>query len=107
MNKIPLKAFASIGGMVVGLAATISSFRIFSIWPGTTIGFESYGGDAYTGIQNAAASTGNNVIYLAQVCEQGLGMLLLMLGLAMFFFFLHEFLADIERKTPYEKTPPN
>lgn len=48
---------------------------------------ESYGGDAYTGIQHAAANTANNVQDLAEICKFGFGALLIVLGLAMICFF--------------------
>ena len=47
----------------------------------------SYGGDAYTGIQNAAAQTANNVQDLAEIAAMGFGFLLISLGLFMIFYF--------------------
>ena len=43
----------------------------------------SYGGDAYTGIQNAAAQTANNVKYVGEMIRFALGAQMLVLGLAM------------------------
>lgn len=42
-----------------------------------------YGGDAYTGIQNAAAKTATNVVLLSQTVKFGFGSLLLVGGLAL------------------------
>ena len=49
-----------------------------------TIRYESYGGDAYTGIQNAAADTGTNVVvaarFIIKVLTFGFGSILLVAG---------------------------
>ena len=47
----------------------------------------SYGGDAYTGIQNAAAQTATNVHYLANIIRFGISSLLIIAGLALIFLF--------------------
>jgi len=59
---------------------------------------QSYGGDAYTGIQNAAAQTANNVQDLAEVAAFGIGALLLIFGLFMIFYFLTKVLAVFTEK---------
>ena len=43
----------------------------------------TYGGDAYTGIQNAAAVTSLNVKKLADIVQYGFGSVLLVMGLAL------------------------
>ena len=45
-----------------------------------------YGGDAYTGIQHAAAETGQNVRDLARINRFGFGSILLIGGLALIAF---------------------
>lgn len=47
----------------------------------------SYGGDAYTGIQNAAAQSANNVLYVGEMLRFGLGALLIVFGLAVIAHF--------------------
>ena len=42
-----------------------------------------YGGDAYTGIQNAAATTSKNVKELAGIVQFGFGSILLVMGLGL------------------------
>ena len=96
MSDRPSKAYASIGGMVVGLISVIGSIVLFTSNIGSYIYRNTYGGDAYTGIQNAAADTGNNLLNLASICTKGFGFILLVLGLALICYFLHEFLADRE-----------
>lgn len=103
MGNFPKKAFASIGGILVGLISVICSFMFFSAWTGSTISLYSYGGDAYTGIQNAAAYSGSNVYYLSEICAKGFGILLLVLGLAMIAYFLHTLLADLESRSTATK----
>ena len=46
-----------------------------------------YGGDAYTGIQNAAAQTARNVKALATIAKDGFGFLLMAVGLIAVFYF--------------------
>lgn len=48
---------------------------------------ETYGGDAYTGIQNAAAYTAINVHHLIESVNFGLGSLLIVLGIAIACYF--------------------
>lgn len=54
-----------IAGIITGILCIIFSFSAFSgstyVPSGDSISHSIYGGDAYTGIQNAAADTGNNV----------------------------------------------
>ncbi len=42
---------------------------------------QTYGGDAYTGIQHAAVATSQNVETLISVCKTGFGFLLAVIGL--------------------------
>jgi hypothetical protein len=79
MNWKLLKVF----GIVLGILSIIFSLAVFT---GTVGYYESalkYGGDAYTGIQNAAAQTANNIKYLGETLQIGLAGLLLVQGLAM------------------------
>ena len=65
-----------IGIIAVGLS--ISCFSRESLrYEHTT----RYGGDAYTGIQNAAAKTSENVKELAEIVKFGFGSILLVMGL--------------------------
>ncbi len=54
-----------ITGILSGILCIMFSFSAFSgniyVPSGNSINHNIYGGDAYTGIQNAAADTGNNV----------------------------------------------
>lgn len=48
---------------------------------------KEYGGDAYTGIQNAAAQTASNVKNLAEATKNGFAFLLIAIGLIAIFYF--------------------
>lgn len=48
--------------LILGIAGPIS-------YSGAFVSKEAYGGDAYTGIQNASANTANNVDNLGDMCE--------------------------------------
>lgn len=52
------------------------------------VSYEKYGGDAYTGIQNAAAATASNVSNLGDTVSNGFNVILVILGLAIIFFFM-------------------
>lgn len=69
--------------IVVGILAIILAIVCFSKDAGNTSLGYAYGGDAYTGIQNAAAQTANNVFYLAKIVRFGFSSVLLVLGLGM------------------------
>ncbi len=60
-------------GIAIGIICIIFSFAAFSgdaaISSGTYTNHSVYGGDAYTGIQNAAADTANNVVKLGSGIE--------------------------------------
>lgn len=55
----------------------------------------SYGGDAYTGIQNAAADTGNNIRGLFYIIQDGFVFLFIIIGLISIAIFLTKMLSVI------------
>ena len=70
----------SIVYIVIGGLAFIFSLVCFFSDTGTFESLSSYGGDAYTGIQNAGALTANNVRCVARICSFGFGAILLLAG---------------------------
>lgn len=80
MNWKLLKVF----GIVLGILSIVISLSVFSSSVGYYENAQKYGGDAYTGIQNAAAQTANNIKYLGETIQMGIAGLLLVQGLAMF-----------------------
>jgi len=69
--------------MVIGIVAIGLSIKCYTI---DEMNYESksmYGGDAFTGIQNAAAATSKNVKELAEIVQFGFGSVLLVMGLTL------------------------
>lgn len=69
--------------IVAGIASIGMSVVCFNKDTGTYVGWQFYGGDAYTGIQHASADTGQNVKDLAEICRFGFGSVLLVGGIAL------------------------
>ncbi len=91
--NINLKKLGNIGGIISGLISIIFSFVIRGMKVGYLEPNKIYGGDAYTGIQNASAQAANNVQALAQIVRTGLFAFLLVLGISLISFFtlkMHE-----------------
>ncbi len=70
--------------MALSIIAIIFAIISFSMDTGSYSNFKSYGGDAYTGIQNAAARTANNVQDLAGIVKTIGGLGFLMTGFILF-----------------------
>ena len=77
----------SIIGIVSGAVSIVFSFVVLSFEYGSWMNFETYGGDAYTGMQNAAARTAQNVQYLAYMVRFGLFALLFVGGIVIICYF--------------------
>ncbi len=67
----------------VGIIAIGLSIKCYTIDDLSYESRSSYGGDAYTGIQNAAATTSKNVKELASIVQIGFGSVLLVMGLTL------------------------
>lgn len=79
---------AYIIGMLGGLISIYYSFAIKAMSTGRYEYSVTYGGDAYTGIQNAAATTANNVNDIGDLIQTGISGFLLAFGIAVFSYFL-------------------
>ena len=66
--------------MIVGVLSIIMSIVCFSSKVPNGESDMVYGGDAYTGIQNASASTSRAVVELAKITKLGFGSVLLIAG---------------------------
>ena len=71
-----------------GIISVALSVRCFSFKDLDYEQSSMYGGDAYTGIQNAAAMTSKNVKELASIVQFGFGSVLLVSGLTLLAFGL-------------------
>ncbi len=87
-NKISKgNIFFPIGGIISGILSVIFGIIMFAKYVGGYESNSSYGGDAYTGIQNAAAQTANNVMALSEIVKTGFAFSLIALGLIAIFYF--------------------
>lgn len=82
-----LNAVAAVGGILSGILSFIFGIIMLSQGVGSYANNMQYGGDAYTGIQNAAAQTARNVKALATIAKDGFGFLLMAAGLIAVFYF--------------------
>lgn len=71
--------------LILGIAALGCAALVITGSVGYHESFLSYGGDAYTGIQNAAAQTANNVMYLGETIRLALAAFLALQGLLLIF----------------------
>lgn len=82
MKKNNMRIIASILLIVAGVIALYFAVTALTFDHGSSVSSQAYGGDAYTGIQNAAAATANNVKYLIQMVSKALGGVLLSMSVA-------------------------
>jgi len=83
-----MKKFINICGMITGIISVMLAFSVKNMDAGLYhVTSYTYGGDAYTGIQNAAAKTGNNVSGLAELVQFGFFALLLVFGFMCICYF--------------------
>lgn len=69
-----------IGLIAVGIISILFAFNVMSMDAGSYESNEYYGGDAYTGIQQASAQAANNVQDLANITKRGFGFILMVMG---------------------------
>lgn len=82
------KDYISISGIISGIISVIFGIIMFTKSVGTYESSVRYGGDAYTGIQNAAAQTANNIQALSEITKFGFAFLLIAIGLIAILYFL-------------------
>lgn len=85
-------------GTFSGILSILFGIIITSINTGFYTSIGSYGGDAYTGIQNAAAYTAKNVLQTNRILETGLCFILIVIGLAIISYFVPKLLDVIFTK---------
>lgn len=74
-------------GVIGGFISIILGLVVSGMSIGSYRSSITYNGDAYTGIQNAAAQTANNVQDVADILNTGISSLLVVLGIAMIAYF--------------------
>lgn len=85
-------------GLLSGILSAILGFVVFGLDTGSWENPSSYGGDAYTGIQNAAAQTANNVQDLTEIIKFGVASLLIIVGIAIFCYFGAKLSSNVQKK---------
>ena len=80
--------------LLIGIAAIVLGIMCFAANKGYTVSFETYGGDAYTGIQNAAARTASNIAKSNELNALGFGSILVIAGLVMLAFGISGFVGN-------------
>ena len=76
MNKKVAFSFVGVISIILGIVC-------FFLDVGRTVDFNTYGGDAYTGIQHASATTANNIRHLSEIVKCGFGFVLIIAGLVL------------------------
>lgn len=77
----PRKIFRAIACIIIAIVAFNFSSKINKLDDGHSVSKSYYGGDAYTGIQHAAAETGTNVHEHAGITQKGFQYLFILTGL--------------------------
>lgn len=77
----------SIVGVMGGFISMFLAYAVSKMDTGSRESNIAYGGDAFTGIQNAAAQTANNVQDLAEIIKTGISYALIVFGIAMIAYF--------------------
>lgn len=65
---------------ILGIAAIVLAIVVFSANVGSYESNERYGGDAYTGMQQASAQAANNTMYVGEMLRTALGGMLALQG---------------------------
>lgn len=90
LNKLSSRDLFLIGGVISGVISVIFGIVMSFKTAGFLGSMHEYGGDAYTGIQNAAAQTANNVLFLGVITRSGCSFILVSIGLIAAFYFMSE-----------------
>lgn len=72
--------------VIAGIVSIGLSIHCFNMNEGEYCSDSMYGGDAYTGMQNASASAARNVKTLSKIVKSGFGSTLLVCGLTLIAF---------------------
>ncbi len=91
------KNIKSIFLMIAGGIAIILSIWCFTMSTGSTSSKNTYGGDAYTGMQNASAQAATNIVDLAAIAKKGFGSILLVAGIVLVIVGIPEKETDYKR----------
>ncbi len=96
-RNLIMKKIINIIGILSGILSMVFGFICLSNRVGTYVIDKSYGGDAYTGIQNAVADTANNIQTLSENLIFGFGALLIVIGIAILCYFFVKLIEELEK----------
>lgn len=77
-----LKIIRSVAFIIIAIVAFTFSSKIDDMGNGDYVSSSRYGGDAYTGMQNASAETGCNVYKGNQIIQKGFKYAFILAGLS-------------------------
>ena len=107
MNKKILAIILIVAAVVAIVLGVVTMTKAEKLYTGRYVSHETYGGDAYTGIQNAAADTAGNVqsgnYILREIDENlcfGLGSILIVIGLTLAAFAVAFLLGKKDEPAP-------
>lgn len=102
-----MKKAASILGMISSVISFLLGIYCYDgFYGGDCVDFKTYGGDAYTDIQNATASAANNISVLSYTIQDMFSFLLIIIGLLAFSYFLLQLANSSKPKKPQKKNEP-
>ncbi len=95
----------SILGIILGIVIIVVAItnESFSYHYSGTTGKEEYGGDAYTGIQNACALTANNTYHTFELVQECFQMLFIIIGALVILYYLGKLLESTKSQVVENK----
>jgi len=78
-----MKILRSILLVLVGFGCLITGIQVYNSHVGEMASYKEYGGEAYTGIQNAEVQTGGLVRLQSDIIAKGLGSIMIFGGITM------------------------
>lgn len=104
MSKSKGKNFVSILGIILGIVVIIIGLTAFNDTYTDTVSKESYGGDAYTGIQQACAQTATNTYYIYEIIQTSSKIFFVALGIFIILHFLTVLCENSKTTTVYSNS---
>ncbi len=101
-----MKKFTGLLSLIASIVSAVLSIVLFNMETGSYESPLYYGGDAYTGIQQAAAQSANNTIALAEICSTGFGAICLIAAFAFFMLALLLFSSKNQKNKKPQYAPP-
>lgn len=104
-KKKDINEVGNIIGFVAAIISLVTGVVMLALDSGNYSSHQAYGGDAYTGIQNAGATTADNVQALAVIAKCGFAFVLIVTGLTLLAIFLPKVVMAKRNKVSYIPNP--